>query len=198
MKKAKDVCVTIIDISARHKEWLSVAIYCGATQDEVHDIVQDMYLKLCEKELEEGNLCSITYEGKLNMVYIFSMINNAIVSLRRKKKEQTLVVNLHDKQEEKNETNETEFHYLLESIYDTLQELHWYDRELFSFYIRSGKSIRQLANKTGISRTSINNTLQNVKQIIREKHGKEVEEIYGKTDKKACKPSKKSRFRGHD
>lgn len=192
------MCVTIDDISARHKEWLSVAVYCGATQSEVDDIVQDMYLKLCEKQDEEGDLCSITYEGKLNMVYMFSMINNAIVSLRRKKKEQTLVVNLHDKQEEDNDTNEHEFQYLLDKIYGTLQEMHWYDRELFSFYIRSGKSIRQLAKKTGISRTSINNTLQNVKQIIRDKHGEEVEKIYGKTDKKACKPSKKSRFRGYD
>lgn len=192
------MCVTIQDISHRHKEWLRIAIYCGAQKGEVDDIVQDMYLKLCEKQEQEGDLCSITYEGKINMVYMFSMINNALVSLRRKKTEQTLVVNLHDKQEERSNTNENEFHYLLESIYGTLQEMHWYDRELFLFYIRSGKSIRQLAEKTGISRTSINNTLQNVKQIIRDKHGEQVEKIYGKTDKKACKPSKKQRFRGHD
>lgn len=192
------MCVTIDDISLRHKEWLSVAVYCGAASDEVDDIVQDMYLKLCEKQQQEGDLCSITYEGKINMVYVFSMINNAIVSLRRKKKEQRLVINLHDKQHEESDTNENDFHDLLESIYETLQEMHWYDRELFTFYIKSGKSIRQLAKKTGISRTSINNTLQNVKQIIRDKHGEEVEKIYGKTDKKACKPSKKQRFRGYD
>ena len=198
MKKAKDLCITIKDIYTRHDEWIRISIYCGSTQDEAMDIVQDMYLKLCEKQANEGDLCSITYENKVNMVYMFSMINNAIVSIRRKKKEERLIVNLHDTEIETSSTNENEFHYLLEKIYATLQEMHWYDRELFMLYIKSGKSIRQIAEKTGISRTSINNTLQNVKQIIREQHGKEVEQVYGKTEKKACKPSKKSRFRGYD
>ena len=153
------MCITIEDIYTRHKEWIRIAVYCGSSQDEALDIVQDMYLKLCEKQAKEGDLCSITYQKKINMVYMFSMINNALVSLRRKKSEATLVVNLHDKQVETSNTNENEFHYLLEKIYATLQEMHWYDRELFMLYIKSGKSIRQIAEKTGISRTSINNTL---------------------------------------
>jgi RNA polymerase sigma factor (sigma-70 family) len=193
------MCVSIEYIYSRHNEWIKIAVYCGASQDEAQDIVQDMYLKLCLKASTEGDLCSITNDaGDVNSIYIFAMINNAHTSLRRKQKEQTLIVNLHDKEEQESNTDEHEFHHLLQSIYDTLQELHWYDRELFLFYIRSGKSIRQLAAKTGISRTSINNTIQNVKQIIREKHGEEVEKIYGKTEKKACKPSKKSRTRRYD
>lgn len=192
------MCITIDDISKRHQEWLRIAVYCGATQEEAKDLVQDMYLKLCEKQGDEGNLCSITYEGEINMVYMFSILNNAVVSLRRKKTEQTLVVNLHDKQDDNNDIDEQRFHAMFERIYGTLKSLHWYDRELFMIYIKSGKSIRKLAEKTGISRTSINNTLQNVKQIIRDKHGEEVKETHGKTNEKACKPSKKSRFRGYD
>jgi DNA-directed RNA polymerase specialized sigma24 family protein len=192
------VCITIEDISKRNEEWLRIAVYCGATQGEAKDIVQDMYLKLCEKQAEEGDLCSITYEDKINMVYMFSILNNAVISLRRKKTEDRFILNYHDTQEETEGINEIKFNALTEKIYKTLEELHWYDRKLFMIYINSGNSIRALASKTGISRTSINNTLQNVKQIIRDKHGKEVEQTHGKTEKKACKPSKKSRFRGYD
>lgn len=192
------MCITIEDISKRHQEWLRIAVYCGATQGEALDIVQDMYLKLCEKQAEEGDLCSITYEDKINMVYMFSILNNAVISLRRKKTEDRFILNYHDTQEETERVNETKFNALTDKIYKTLEELHWYDRKLFMIYINSGNSIRALAKKTGISRTSINNTLQNVKQIIRDKHGEEVEQTHGKTEKKACKPSKKSRFRGYD
>lgn len=77
--------------------------------------------------------------------------------------------------------NEQPYHNLVEEINATMLDMHWYDRQLFLLYVNSGKSMRRIASETGISLTSINNTIQNVKRTIQEEH----EDRYKKTKKKS-------------
>ena len=61
-----------------------------------------------------------------------------------------------------------------ELIDNILQELYWYDRELFRLYVlgddeNDSYSYTTLAKKTGISRISIYYTIRNVKKYIRKR-----------------------------
>jgi RNA polymerase sigma factor (sigma-70 family) len=57
----------------------------------------------------------------------------------------------------------------LEKIDKVLDELYWYDRELFKLYYYEGNTLDSLAKKTMISRNSIFTTIDKVREIIKEK-----------------------------
>tara|TARA_R110000764_G_scaffold228093_1_gene318445 strand:+ start:446 stop:1009 length:564 start_codon:yes stop_codon:yes gene_type:complete len=59
-------------------------------------------------------------------------------------------------------------HIRLDGIDDLLSNLYWYDRELFLTYYRDAYTLDSLAAKTGISRTSIFNTLKKVRDYIKD------------------------------
>ena len=55
----------------------------------------------------------------------------------------------------------------LEKIDQIVDELYWYDKELFKLYYYQGNTLHGLASMTGISRTSIFNTIKRVKEYIK-------------------------------
>ncbi|QDP49301.1 MAG: hypothetical protein Unbinned3065contig1007_15 [Prokaryotic dsDNA virus sp.] len=64
----------------------------------------------------------------------------------------------------KTETNQWE---KLEQIDLVLDELNWYDRELFKLYYYEGNTLDGLAAKTRISRNSIFSTIDKVRDILK-------------------------------
>ena len=50
---------------------------------------------------------------------------------------------------------------IFEKVYDTVSEFSWYDEMLFNLYKDTGKSMRTITKETGISTSSIFNTLKN-------------------------------------
>jgi RNA polymerase sigma factor (sigma-70 family) len=60
------------------------------------------------------------------------------------------------------------FEQRLAEVYEVMEDLHHYDKNLFQVYYQSNKSIRALASATGISTTSIFNTLKNVRNYIKD------------------------------
>ena len=63
--------------------------------------------------------------------------------------------------------NQTAKYKLLQDIDDIVEDLYWYDKELFKLYYYSGNTLHGLAEQTGISRTSIFNTIKRVKEYIK-------------------------------
>lgn len=55
----------------------------------------------------------------------------------------------------------------LEKIDKVLDELYWYDRELFKLYYYEGNTLDSVAEKTMISRNSIFTTIDKVREIIK-------------------------------
>ena len=55
---------------------------------------------------------------------------------------------------------------MIDKVNNKLNQLHWYDRELFKAYIESG-SYRKLSKQTDIPFNSISRTINNVKNYIR-------------------------------
>ena len=55
----------------------------------------------------------------------------------------------------------------LEQIDLVLDNLHWYDRELFKLYYYEGNTLDSLAEKTNISRNSLFSTIDKVRTILK-------------------------------
>ena len=77
-----------------------MALYLGATAQNVEDIIQDFYIKIIEINSADGNLNRITGEnGKLHTMYVFKIIQSNVVNDFRAKKKDIF---------EENYTNENE------------------------------------------------------------------------------------------
>ena len=55
----------------------------------------------------------------------------------------------------------------LEEIDKVLDDIHWYDRELFKLYYYEGNTLDSLAAKTKISRNSLFTTIDKVREILK-------------------------------
>lgn len=55
----------------------------------------------------------------------------------------------------------------LEKIDKVLDDIHWYDRELFKLYYYEGNTLDSLAKKTKISRNSLFTTIDKVREILK-------------------------------
>ena len=55
----------------------------------------------------------------------------------------------------------------LEQIDKVLDDIHWYDRELFKLYYYEGNTLDSLAAKTKISRNSLFTTIDKVREILK-------------------------------
>tara|TARA_Y100000361_G_scaffold152135_1_gene170915 strand:- start:576 stop:1127 length:552 start_codon:yes stop_codon:yes gene_type:complete len=56
----------------------------------------------------------------------------------------------------------------LEQIDKQLDNIHWYDSNIFKLYYYEGNTLDSLAKKTGISRNSLFTTIDKVREILKE------------------------------
>lgn len=57
----------------------------------------------------------------------------------------------------------------LEQIDKALENVYWYDRDVFKLYYYEGNTLTGLAKKTGISRNSLFTTIDKVREYLKEK-----------------------------
>ena len=57
----------------------------------------------------------------------------------------------------------------LEKIDKQLDDIHWYDSNIFKLYYYEGNTLDSLAKKTGISRNSLFTTIDKVRDILKDK-----------------------------
>tara|TARA_R100000388_G_C7099094_1_gene91255 strand:+ start:66 stop:311 length:246 start_codon:yes stop_codon:yes gene_type:complete len=55
---------------------------------------------------------------------------------------------------------------LMADVEDKLKELYWYDRQIFEMVYKSGISMLQISQKTGIDYSSIKRTIKKVKKQL--------------------------------
>jgi DNA-directed RNA polymerase specialized sigma subunit len=82
-----------------------------------------------------------------------------------------------------NELNEAEqmaTSNIEQMIEDEIESWHWYDAMLFRLYKDSNLSMRQIADKTNISLTSIFHTLKKCKDRLKENVGEDYEDFINK------------------
>lgn len=152
-------------VAKHHKEYVAMVKSFGE-RVYYEDIVQEMYLRI----LKYTNPDAIIKDGKVSKAYIYLVLKSIFLNYARTKSKIDKV-SIDETGQLRYE--ETDFELIAtQTRIDSLIELEmcnweWYDRRLFEVYISDDKSMRQLAKETGISVTSIFNTIKNCKSKLR-------------------------------
>jgi len=159
--------LTLHHFADRHKEWIKIAIYFGADVESASEIVQQMYLKLGEIQIKEGNLNKlINYNGAINTVYVFKVLQNLFYDSKKVKEigldyiDNTYINDI--------EESEQEYHIVLAKMKVVILSFNEYEQMLLELYFVHNRSLREINKRTGIGVHSIFNTIKNAKEKIRQ------------------------------
>ena len=147
------------DIIDKRDEFLKIAMYHGMEMSDAEDIVQDVYYKLCKMEAKDGNIDRIVWKNRLNMVYVFTMIRNAITDVAKyqaKKTKAIPVIRHYAKMTTEQPT------LMLKDVDKVLRKEGAFYHKLYDAYFNDKISMRKLSKETGISVQTI---YQGVKHI---------------------------------
>ncbi len=152
--------ISIDHLVDKHKHWISVVKRFGEVT-YAEDIVQEAYIKIIDSNKD------------VNFAYFYFTLRS-------------LTMNLHNKKVVKVEITKDIEYLLVDSgeddivlelakpYLDYIQTWEDYERMLFMVYVNKGVSMRKMARESGISFTSIYNTIKNCKlkliQWQKEKH----------------------------
>lgn len=129
-----------------HNKWIKIASTFGGG-DYSEDLVQETYIKCLDKEI-------------VNEAFFYFALRNTVYDWLRKEKKQKLYLEPQQ--------------FLNENIYNYIDTWNGYDRKLYLLYIESTMSMRDIANETKISLTSIFHTIkicnERLKNYIEQHH----------------------------
>ena len=167
--KSNHTLITLDDIAKRHVEWVKISKYVGAKPDEIDDIIQTMYLKLGEIQLKEGSLDRFAnYNGTINTIYLFKMIHNAFIDIKRAENK-TIPHQDQFNPVESPEMAEYAHGALMDEVKKAIDELRDYDQMLLELHFVYGHSMRDIEKRTGIPTHSVFNSIKNAKQFIKQR-----------------------------
>ena len=160
-------------IARHHNEWVSIVRSFGC--DEPEDIVQDMYLRI-HQYVEPSRIIT---DNEVNKGFIwFTLRNLFLKDVTKYKCEQLKHYEL--QQEESSETQKQCLEVILGKLDTFVDSFDWYDKKLFTIYYKSEKSQRDLAKETGISLSSLSNSLKRQKKLIKENLGEDYQDLKNK------------------
>ncbi|QGG54092.1 RNA polymerase sigma factor [Lysinibacillus pakistanensis] len=166
------------ELGKHHNEWLRMVKSFGA-KSEAEDIVQDVYLRI-HKYIEKHQAHDkIIKDGKVNKPFVFISLRNTYIMYCKDEKKRVQCVwttcpNFAKTKRDYNTKSENKFFNRLNQETDSW---HWYDKMLFTYYMESGRSYRDLAEESNISLTSIWNTMKNCKERIKDNLSEDWEDL---------------------
>jgi|TARA_A100001515_G_scaffold144053_1_gene146954 DNA-directed RNA polymerase specialized sigma24 family protein len=185
------------ELSKRNKEWHRIALSICKDEHLANDLVQLMYFRILKyiKDVDK-----IKVNGKINSLYIYVTIKNIYYQHKNKlKKKKRFEYKEYDCFDESNDENnysssfvstiEDEYNIIeyeqahqkiINKIEKEIKTWHWYDEKLFRLYYYTDKSLRKIAKETSISLTSIYNSCKNYKEIIKDKYGEDIADLFNK------------------
>ncbi|QDP51096.1 MAG: hypothetical protein Unbinned3907contig1000_39 [Prokaryotic dsDNA virus sp.] len=189
-------------VSKKHNEYLKIVrSFPENTKNKyTEDIVQDAYIELSQlgtkkhkpndkrinEKYKDLPICErvLNADGEVNMVYMWITLKRVSMNhLKQRCKTKEKVIRLgedFDIAAIDGSENVRAYNILLQKVEDELNEWHWYDKLLFEIYLKEGRSMRILSNETGISLTSVFNTLKNCKLRLKEKVGEDFIDFLNK------------------
>ena len=152
------------DLAKYHTEWIKMVRSLGG-DDFTEDIVQEMYLKIHNKQYNIYN-----NKKEVNKFYVYLTLRSILMSyFKERSKVSKLPIDDYIHLEDDNTIEENiAFNEFTLKVDEEVSKWHWYDRDLFELYRHSGLSIRKIADKTEISWVSIFHTLKDCKGKIKE------------------------------
>lgn len=172
----------MLDLLAKsHNIWLNMVLSFGADYDTAQDIVQSMYIRI-HNYVKDGERIMYNDE-EVNRFFIYVTLKNMYRSYKTVQGRMEL---LELREEEASEQFEEEvMDYAMEKAFETLvhkinkemETWHTYDKLLSEKYLKTDYSLRDIAKGTGISLTSIFNSMRNNKKILKKKFGEDWEDF---------------------
>ena len=156
-------------LARQHKEWVKIVNSFGE-YFLADDVVQETYIKIIRL-----NYIDKIVTDSINKNIMWLILRSVYVDHLRANKmmkvclDDNINLSYIDFDLEKHEA----FSTIEEKIQDEVDSWHWYDIKLFNLYRESKLSMRQIAEETNISLTSIFNTLSNCKERLRHAIGED-------------------------
>ena len=163
-------------LATKHNEWVKMAYSFGAG-DYAEDIVQEMYIRL-NKYVDDPE--RIMYKDEPNKLFVWVTLRNMVRNFQNKKNILVYTGDIveYDSEEDLFDYEEAEgFERLIEKIWESTNELHWYDKKMFEIYHTTDMSMRDIEKETKISLYSIFDTLKKTKEYVKEKHYEDYEDL---------------------
>lgn len=162
-------------VSKNHEEWVSIVRSFGAGVYS-DDIVQDTYLRLHKYNASD----KVVKDGKVQKSYMWVCLKSVFYDHTKEeaKRNQVHLDSVSELQTEQTDRKRKEaigrFDQLVE---EEMNKWHWYDRTLFQYYKNTDMSMRDLERDTGISLTSIYQTIKNCKTRLKENVSEHYEDL---------------------
>jgi len=167
-------------LAQKHELWIKMVLGMGASKDIAEDIVQSMYLRIYKYVKDHKKI--MYSNDEVNRFFIYVTLKNMFVSYKKSK------YFFYEIREDEYQTDdllylgsnhemEESFVKLMCKIEEEINSWHNYDKILSEKYLKSDYSLRDISVGTGISLTSIFNTMRTNKRILREKFGEDWEDF---------------------
>jgi len=140
------------NIYKRHKHWIQIVKKFGET-NYAEDIVQEAYIKLLGKEVNES--------------YFYYTLRSLTVNLHRKKIDKVEITR-EIEYSLKEDTYNEDLNEFIKPYMDFINTWDWYDRKMYLIYINNNVSMRKMAKESGIPLMNIFQTIQRCKLKLKQ------------------------------
>ena len=169
-------------LAKNHKLWIRMVRGFGADYDLSQDIVQSFYLRMHKYVKDEDKI--MYNDEEVNRFFCYVTLKNMYRTYVNATNKFTFFeIREDDAIDEElqdfvfDEAMETAFERLVGKISEEMDTWHKYDKILSEKYLKSDYSLRDIANGSGISLTSIFNTMRENKRILKEKFGEDWQDF---------------------
>lgn len=169
-------------LAKNHSLWLKMVVGFGCDPDTAKDIVQSFYLRMHKYIKDEQRI--MYNDEEVNRFFVYVTLKNMYRDYKNAYNKYTFfeireddVVDEELKEFVFDEAMETAFERLVRKIHNEMSTWHRYDKILSEKYLKSDYSLRDIANGTGISLTSIFNSMKENKRILKEKFSEDWEDF---------------------
>jgi DNA-directed RNA polymerase specialized sigma24 family protein len=169
-------------VSEKHNVWIKYVISFGCDKETAEDYVQDMYLKI-HAYIQNGKYDLMYNDNEINFYFIYVTLKNMYYDNTRKNSKYDIIeIDSYDFVDDIM-YSETDFNLRMQklkkwelNIVNQINEIEDYTREkanlcyilfIYEKILVENMSITELSKKAGISYWSLRNTIQIIKQQIK-------------------------------
>lgn len=165
-------------LGKNHSLWVKMVIGMGCRLDVAEDIVQEMYLRMHRLIQDESKI--MYNDEEVNRFFIYVTLRNMYMDYLKAKNKFTVFEFREDDDPEKmnsdqyihedfNTDEEQGFKSMMDCVIDEMSNWPRYDAILANIYFKTDYSLRDISNGSGISLTSIFNSVKGYRAKLQER-----------------------------
>jgi DNA-directed RNA polymerase specialized sigma24 family protein len=163
----------VINILAKkHQDWIYMAKSFGVSDDDANELVQQMYIRICDYVKDVNKI--MYNKDEVNTYYVYVTLRNLYLSKFHRLGNkfiysEDLPVDMIDYRADDSgvEYEKEQFDKVIDKVESIIDDWYWYDKRVFNIHFFDEMSMRKIARETKISLSSIFNTLSNGKKKIK-------------------------------